>query len=544
MKRLLYTLSFVLAFASCQKEAITETPANEVLYADIDTVETKTSLSGVQTLWTDNDQIKVYDNAGKYAIYEYSVNNQFTQKSAESGFDINNFAAAYYPAANATAFNTSSKVLTITFPDTQAYAEGTFAPNVAPMVSNVINTSGESKTVVFKNAFAVVKVPVQYTANHEHFAPAVDYISLTSATTKLNGNFDLTLSGQNEVAVGAGSGNNTITLEGCSAAGTMGATAKDFYIVVPGLQDNEKIYVYVNNGVTKRAATTANRTSDNANPLKRNSILDMPVLTIFDDGTVNGQFSVSATQKVYLSQGNLQYRANPSDWRFAPSQTDVIGSGNSTRTSTNTNYIDLFPYGGSGFNGYQPWGTNTASVQIANTNYDWGVYNAISNGGNQKGLWRALSLSEWDFMFNRTHGFAYAIVNGTRGVIIFPDGFSIYLPSWPTKNSDATKPGEWTGDVSANISGDDWAKCESAGCVFLPVAGLITKSGLSYSNDSFNSNYWTSTKSDCWWPTNQNKGNVPRYFYMCPPNYFRTGESNAQSDLIPFAFAVRLARNI
>lgn len=549
MKRVLITLSAVLALASCQKDQTlnytnSETDKNEVLYAEIEQSETKTSLSGVKTLWSDNDQFKVFDNTGKSAIYKYSASNEsFTQESAEAGFSIDAFAAAYYPAENVSGYNKDSKVLSISFPATQAYAEGTFASNVAPMASNVIKTEGGKKTVNFKNAFAVVKIPVKYTANHEHFSPKVDYISLTSATTKLNGNFQITLSDENTVTVGAGTGTNTITLENCNDADVMGETAKDFYIVVPELQDNEKIYVYVNNGVTKRAATTANKTEgETKNILKQNSILTMPVLTIFDDGTVNGQFSVSATQKVYLSQGNLQYRANPADWRFAPSQTAVVGNGNSTRTASNPNYIDLFCYGASGYNGYTPYGDNMVSVQIANTEYDWGVHNAISNGGNTAGLWRTLTLAEWDYLFSRNHGFAYATVNGTLGIIILPDGSTISL-TWPTKTTDSTKPGEWTGNISANnISGDDWAKYESAGCVFLPVAGLRTSSGLSYSNSSFNSNYWTSTKSDCEWPKDQKKGNVARYFYMCPPNYFRTGESNGAG--YPYAFAVRLARNI
>ena len=38
------------------------------------------------------------------------------------------------------------------------------------------------------------------------------------------------------------------------------------------------------------------------------------------DGMLPGAFSVSATQQVHFSQGNLQYRASTNSWRFAEHQ--------------------------------------------------------------------------------------------------------------------------------------------------------------------------------------------------------------------------------
>ena len=38
------------------------------------------------------------------------------------------------------------------------------------------------------------------------------------------------------------------------------------------------------------------------------------------------------------------------------------------------------------------------SGDIAGTNYDWGVNNAISNGGNEAGLWRTLTIEEWKYL--------------------------------------------------------------------------------------------------------------------------------------------------
>ena len=43
-----------------------------------------------------------------------------------------------------------------------------------------------------------------------------------------------------------------------------------------------------------------------------------------DTPTANKEFSVSATKKVYFSQGNLQYQASTKTWWFAERQYDYI----------------------------------------------------------------------------------------------------------------------------------------------------------------------------------------------------------------------------
>lgn len=119
------------------------------------------------------------------------------------------------------------------------------------------------------------------------------------------------------------------------------------------------------------------------------------------DGVLPGAFSVSATKKVNFSQGNLQYQASTKTWRFAENQYDMIGAANSNISSTYNGWIDLFGWGTSGYNNKYPYMTSTTNADygdgnndIAGTNYDWGVYNAISNGGNAKGLWRTLTTAE------------------------------------------------------------------------------------------------------------------------------------------------------
>ncbi|MCQ2304516.1 MAG: hypothetical protein MJZ97_05955 [Bacteroidales bacterium] len=219
-------------------------------------------------------------------------------------------------------------------------------------------------------------------------------------------------------------------------------------------------------------------------------------------GAINGLFSVSETKQVYFSQGNLQYQASTNTWRFAEHQWDwvgayvyvdgvqyliegtVSGSNNDNRSATYSGWIDLFGWGTSGRNHgaicYQPWSTGTKddyyAYGSANNNLsdftgeaDWG-YNAISNGGNQEGLWRTLSSSEWDYvLLHRVTSsgirFAAAKVNNQRGYVVLPDDWSSSYYTLNNANND-----NYVVDYTANtISESVWMNSfQSHGAIFLP----------------------------------------------------------------------------
>lgn len=146
-------------------------------------------------------------------------------------------------------------------------------------------------------------------------------------------------------------------------------------------------------------------------------------------GALKGVFTVNENLKVRFAQGNLQYQASTNTWRFADKQTDIIGEDNINISATYSGWIDLFGWGTSGYDhgavAYQPWSTsNNYSDYYAYGDYmsnlfdqtgqaDWG-YNAISNGGNQTGLWRTLRGIEWRYLFNRREtpsGIRYAVAS-------------------------------------------------------------------------------------------------------------------------------------
>ncbi|MBR4453708.1 MAG: T9SS type A sorting domain-containing protein [Bacteroidales bacterium] len=232
-------------------------------------------------------------------------------------------------------------------------------------------------------------------------------------------------------------------------------------------------------------------------------------------------FSVSATTQVVFSPGNLQWSATnggntatthavadsstaAGTWRFAPNQWDAIGAGNDNISSTYTEWIDSFGWGTSGYNNKYPYMTSTTDTDyvngnnhIAGTYYDWGVYNAIynpkTNTTDVPGTWRTLTKDEWVYLLNTrptlsSIRYAKATVCGSVGVIIVPDNWSnIYYILTNVNTSSAT----YTSNI---ISATDWAKMESAGCVFLPAAGsrwYIYIGGVGSSGD-----YWSTTYYD------------------------------------------------
>ena len=252
-------------------------------------------------------------------------------------------------------------------------------------------------------------------------------------------------------------------------------------------------------------------------------------------GRLPGLFSVSATKQVYFSQGNLQWSAEGAHatngpfnaagtWRFATHQYDVVGSpswyasmagsnaypgnvsgsDNSFIAEDYTGWIDLFGWGTSGYHNssdryntnYHPYSssqnwvnrtyndqgygpsTNMEDLDLTGTsaNYDWGVYNAISNGGDAPGLWRTLTRDEWDYLRN---GRADADSKYAIGRIQMADSAYVngcfFLPdSWTLPDGCAFTPGTTSSytDYSLNTyTLAQWSLMEAAGALFLPTCG-------------------------------------------------------------------------
>jgi hypothetical protein len=239
-----------------------------------------------------------------------------------------------------------------------------------------------------------------------------------------------------------------------------------------------------------------------------------PSVVGFDEnGASNAVFTVAYGCTVKFSRGNLQYQASTGTWRFAEHQSDFIGTDNTNISSSYSGWIDLFGWGTSGWvsgaNAYQPWATSTTYSDYQSgssginyltgdyANADWGVYNAISNGGNQAGMWRTLTSDEWSYLLNsratstingvENARYAEAVVNGKNGLVIFPDNFT--MPSGMSYPSGIN-----TGSATFNsniYTASQWSQMEGAGCIFLPAAGYRNGTGVSYVGSG--GYYWASS---------------------------------------------------
>lgn len=223
--------------------------------------------------------------------------------------------------------------------------------------------------------------------------------------------------------------------------------------------------------------------------------------------TVNPEFSVSPLRTIGFSTGNLQYSVSGSHatldstatgaWRFAPNQYDTVGAAiNSTISDTTIAWIDLFGWGTSGYNGHHPYlnTTNRPSYDmgynsLAGTNYDWGTFNAILNGGNQPGQWFTLTSEEWNYLLSERDGAAnkcgYATVCGVQGLLLLPD-------SWSNPMGTYFITGRGNGYATNVYNAHQWSIMESYGAIFLPAAGYRIDSVAVTGVGSFGQ-YWTAT---------------------------------------------------
>ena len=246
-----------------------------------------------------------------------------------------------------------------------------------------------------------------------------------------------------------------------------------------------------------------------------------------------GKFSVSTTQQVTFSPGNLQYNAalgthqcadgttQQGTWRFAPNQWDYAGSDNGNISSSYNGWIDLFGWGTSGWESgavaYQPWSTSTSysdyypGGSLSNNltgnfaNADWGIYNQIGN--DDPGTWRTLTRDEWVYLFhgrpNAENLFGLGTVNGVQGTIILPDDWQ--APTGVTFEASTGKGLSWTNEEyyynnagnnyshNAFVSGPSgtWDAMATSGAVFLPASGLRYGTSVNYTGAC--GYYWSST---------------------------------------------------
>jgi len=471
-------LTATVALTSCKKEPIiaNENDTHDTVVVVTDTLFTgvmescqdlrgKTTLDGSTGIlsWTAADEVRIYGSTG-YGIY--GVEPQTSPTSAVFVRNEGNPGRApyyaVYPAGRATGNSQ------IALPAVQQSSDG--LPVDFPMYATSNSTS-----LAFKNLCGLLKLSLQKSNT------TVTSITLT-VNTEINGTFDISYSGSVPVLEYVAGGSCTTKLECVHNI----SNVTDFYIYLPqGQYSSLRLEIADNAGnvctkVSNGTVVTVERNKYTTITLGGNDMTFLP------EGALSGLFSVSATQQVRFSRGNLQYQASSGTMRFAPHQYDVIGNANSAISATYSGWIDLFGWG-TGDNPY----LKTTRANDYQDFVDWGD-NPISNGGGQAGTWRTMSIDEWTYLINRSEGQLYGTGNieGVGGVIILPDNWT--LPSSGHFNPGCPLVGrQWSRN---EYSYSEWAAMEVAGALFLPATGY--RQGSIVEEVNVNGCYWSTSVFD------------------------------------------------
>lgn len=231
------------------------------------------------------------------------------------------------------------------------------------------------------------------------------------------------------------------------------------------------------------------------------SAKDAPQKGASNEGALPGVFTLKDGKKIRFSEGNLQFHPKNYEFRFAAEQYETLGKeANEKCSPTLDGWIDSFGWGTSGYMGCQPtendlnessYGPKNGDTLTGdNANYDWGVFNPITNGGNKEGLWRTPSAAEWDYLVkNRPNAEKLKLictVCGQKGFMLLPDDF------WNNRLRiviDIT-----ASDYSVNsFLEEQWEQLEAFGAVFFPSCYHKYLWGTRW-EWSYCHVYWTSNK--------------------------------------------------
>ena len=443
--------SALLLTVSCQKEAQLETNSEgKTFTAVIDQNVTKTTVTEstiadqYKVNWVSGDEINING-----AVYSATPDGTDATKASFTYVSGTTPTAPYTAIYPASLYNAG----TFELPATQTYEAGKFN---APMYAE-----SSTESLEFKNICGVICFSLKGTAKVKRIAFSSNdavcgtFSMMDDATT-----MDLDLTGTG----------TTVTLDCGTGVQLNETTATNFYVYLPPrtYPIGTKIVITDTAGKVFTKITTERAT------IARSNIYTFDwTPTFVNEGPLSGKFSVSATEQVQFSKGNLQatYDGSKYTWGFAANQYDYIGNaaGNTTIDSqTSGAVVDLF--------GWPTSATNFGiSTSIDDADYsgdfvDWGKN--IGDGS----TWRTLTQDEWFYLFETRSNASslyksFVTVCGKNCLVIAPDGY--------------------TETIASSYDASTWPKAEAAGLVCLPAAG--DRHGSTFNIALGHGLYWASS---------------------------------------------------
>lgn len=509
MKKIYLLVLVTLAVAGCQKDSAISC---DKLYLSVEGMRggEKLAVEGAVSYWASGDRVRINEEVLTVSIDESAG----TAVATSSGMGFSTPYRGVYPSSIYSG-NSDKEHYTLNLPANYTYATTThYSRTLQNLQAPMVAYTDEGTNLKFKHVTGAVAVQV---VNYYGFTIEVDSIVVTSTVSEGNaynlcGMTAVTLSNGDPVVnanrVGVDSTKSVkMKFNGADHLQIFAGDSAVVQIPVLPVGDGNKFNVLVGVHKVDQSDVKKNfvRTQTTGGAMPRAKMG-------YARFTTGGLFTVNASgKKVIISQGNLQWTSTGTHtvmgggtgsgtWRFALNQYDVIAYNESDyRANTNGNYIDFFGWGTSGYHNnddeyntrYYPYSTAYSQVSSYNkygygpsinmedlnltgtsANYDWGVYNAIYNGGDEPGRWRTLTgngnSSEWYYLFNTRGGTKYvnAQVAGVNGKIVFPDDYS--HPGDVTALARINSGNDWNDNMYDEAS---WDKMEAAGAVFLPVNG-------------------------------------------------------------------------
>ena len=456
-----------VGMVSCKKE---ENNISKLRFTATMESGAKTSLSGVNLTWDQNEKIVVFGTAGGalFAVDPDESDASVATFACLSGNPGSAPYKAFYPAT------LSQDGVNIVFRPVQS-TTGNFANYPMYAVSSTTD-------LLFKNICSVLRLNLQKdNASVTKIQIVTDHYQTGTFRIQMNEDGVPELQPANTT-----DHTKIVTLEFADAVSI--ATARDFFIyLIPGSYTHIVINLY--NGSNLFASKTFHSTTS---PLQFNRSAQKS-LTFGNDqlsndqtGALSGLFTVNSNgKKVMFSKSNLFQNRNTNQYRFADEQY------NNGLTIGDHQHRSVFVFG-----------------DACSTSYN------IANGAGSS--WYCLSEAEWKYLTwgleHRDVTYRYLFAKVTRdnssargGLIIFPDQFvwpldESKLPADKINKLPTSSTGDWNG---ITFSYNDWKTLENAGFVFLPVTGGINSHYAYQYEDRYvgsqNTNtgqYWTTTDYD------------------------------------------------
>ena len=278
----------------------------------------------------------------------------------------------------------------------------------------------------------------------KHFDPLTSVLRLN--TSEFGANQSLTMDGGNNLMTINLAGDATPSYTAGSITFTSGDDVQISVIPTTAPGENENVTLSFSGNGMDGSITVTNGIKAGRIYSKVTNNAGYPIhVDANGSGVLSGKFSVSATEYVQFSRGNLQatYHSSSSSysWAFAANQYDIIGNaaGNTTINNDGSNnndaVVDLFGWSSAETMNY---GIN---ISTQNSDYfgdfkDWGD---LAIGGYEANTWHTLSKAEWDYLLNsRTDGLrAWKVLDGSHpGLVILPDGTNASVMSSISSTSD------------------------------------------------------------------------------------------------------------